>query len=154
MINIKEGYDPTDFQIDLDNLHIEWLKHPVICNKYARMEAEAEKALAQVRQEIDEQVRASDPKVSEAKVKAITENDQNYIDANYQYSLTKGYMKSVSHRKESLVNEVTLWLAEYFSASGLPKTIDGFDPERVALERGRTKIRERLNRRKDEDEQT
>ena len=149
MISISKERDHKDFEIDIDNLHIEWLKQPVICDKYVRLAADAEKEKAQVRARLDEEIRAADPKVSEAKMKALIDADEHYIVACHRCSLADGDMKSVSHRKESLVNEVTLWLAGYFATTGLPKTVDGFDPEKVALERTAGKIRGRLNRGKE-----
>lgn len=113
-VDLKE-----DLDIDLLNLHNEWMRQPNLYMKYGKLTADVKKKKgflflqenARIRKELLEQ----NGKVVEATVRSELESSKVLIDATYDESLTVAALKAIDIRKSALENEVKLYLGEYFS---------------------------------------
>jgi sensor domain CHASE-containing protein len=131
-----------DMNIDESALDVEWLEQSSLVMKYARHEAEAEKAkdlskenLDLVRAKLDKDVRSNPEsygieKITETVVSntIITQDEYRtayavYLEANFNYSLAKNAMKAVVQRKDALENLVRLHGQNYFAGPKIPRDI-------------------------------
>ena len=156
-----------DLEIDLSNLHEEWLRQPMLYSQYAEASAEAlrQKDLAKnklevVKAQLDLAIR-SDPakfelgKITEAAItntillqEEYQEVYREYIQAKYEFDILCGVVKSFDQRKTALENEVRLWGAQYFAGPKEPVAIGKTfgDGARELLSKNQLKF---LNRDKD-----
>ncbi len=135
--------DPRICEIDLDNLHHEFQNQaPYMC-QYGEALAEAEKARALMYAEKAAKIRIADPKVSQAKLESmIEEEDPEYIDMQYAVSRLKAFVEALKAKLRSLEKEADLWADRYFSSPKEPKPRRGGldDHTQELTERQRTMI--------------
>ncbi len=123
--------EPTfDFH-ELNDLALdkEWKRHCDEVEKYARKQAKAKRthSLAKANIEVVEaevglEIRSSaKEKLTEAGVKAKVALDPRVrqavkaeIDARFAVDMIDGAMRTLDHRKKSISDRITLWLADYF----------------------------------------
>lgn len=157
-----------DLKINLDNLHQEWLKQPVLYMQYAEAAALASRAkdetknkLEVVRAKIDLEIRNDPNKFDLAKITETAINNvillqskyqeilEEYHQAKYECDIMIAAIRAFDQRKSALENEVKLWAGAYFSD---PKG-DREDAEKLkdrASENTVTQQRRKLNENKEE----
>lgn len=129
-----------DIRIDENSLDLEWLDQPALMMKYARYEAEMERAKDEAKErldlleaDLDRQVR-EDPELFGVKVKVTEtvfkntvhaqeeymEEYKRYLDAIYNYNIAKAATRAVQQRKDALENLVKLHGQQYFAGPKVP----------------------------------
>lgn len=153
-----------DLEIDLNNLHGEWLKQPVLYSQYAEAAAEASRQkddtrnkLEVIRAQLDLEIRSNPGKfelgkVTEAAVANVVllqreyqEALGKYYQAKYELEILNGVVKAFDQKKTALENEVRLWAGQYFAGPKEPRDIGKGFKEGIR-EQTSAKHRERLNR--------
>lgn len=153
-----------DLQIDINALHEEWLKQPVLYMKYAELAVQAQKErdkakenLEVVRATLDRAMRKEPgnyglDKVTESALSATIVSHPDYlrandalIEANYKLNLYDAAIKAFEHKKKALENQVQLWTMGYFS---IPKDKSSGGFEKTAQDQVVDNQREQLRRRR------
>lgn len=125
---IKNEYE-LDMEIDLSNLHEEWLKQPMLMTKYSSLHAEAKADADEahehvkiVRSELIAKCKQKNPKMTQQQVEAWYRTHKKHrrakkrqIRAELERDLMYAAVQSIQHRKSALENLVKLHGQEYFS---------------------------------------
>lgn len=108
-----------DLQIDLMDLHEEWRRQSLLYNKYSTILSNIEKEKDRLKRVLDEKARKElldkAGKVSEARVEAFIQSDEEYLELRYWGHLAIGAVKAIEQKKSALENEVILYKANYYS---------------------------------------
>ena len=135
-----------DIAIDLDNLHEEWQTHAQMRYKYAKhisylekVSKKAHEKVKVVRSQLTKKA-TKDPKgccgidkaptapVIEAYYRTHPDHEaakNELIDAEYELSMAWNAVKAFDDRKNSLENEVKLWIRNYFATPSEERMADG-----------------------------
>lgn len=142
---MKESIDidyERDIEINPEELDVEWLEQPRLMIRYAQIASKAKKEmdmakerLETVRAELDRDIR-SDPgryaltKITESVVQStvISQSEykeamQDYIDAQYEFNMTKYAVQAMEQRKKALENLVILHGQQYFAGPRVPRDL-------------------------------
>ena len=131
-----------DIEIDPNSLDVNWLDQAPKFWKYAKLSAEirkrvdlAKEHLDVVRAEVDREIR-SDPKlfeidkITEAVVQntiLVTNKYKNantaYIDAKYEFEISRAAVQAMEQRKDALENLVKLHGMSYFAGPSVPRDL-------------------------------
>jgi hypothetical protein len=142
--------DYNNLQIDLSNLHLEWLKQPMLRKYWGEAYAEAvnerdtlKKKMEEVKAELDFKYRIKWEKLYPA-IK-MTEGSLNniiistdlykkvyeqFLEANKNASIIGNVLKTLDDRKYSLDNEVKLFIASYFDRTNISEETEKFMDEK------------------------
>ncbi len=157
-----------DLEIDLAELHTEWLRQPVLYMEYAEMAAEASRArdkaknaLDVVKAQLDLEIR-SDPakfelaKITETAVANVImirteyqESLDRYHQAKYDLDILNAAVRAFDQRKAALENEVRLLAGQYFAGPKEPYDITK-DFGKEALRAASDEQRQLLNQGKED----
>jgi hypothetical protein len=131
----------NDLQIDLNQLHEEWLRQPSLYMKYSEMASQAQRTRDQAKERIDVVSAECDMKIrstpenyigcpktkdglkpTEGWITSVIQGLQEYQkvneefhSANYVMNVLQGAVRAFDHRKKALEMEVQLWSMGYFS---------------------------------------
>lgn len=154
----------SDLAIEEGALDVEWLDHSNRMFKYCRIQADAHRALDQAKNamaatkaQLERDIR-TDPDaygvvagargITEGAIAAavLTHDDysaanQAVIEAQYQYEIVQGAVKSFEHRKAALEGLVRLHGQQYFAGPAVPRNLSQERAERDA--RAQTHVRMR-----------
>lgn len=136
----------TDLAIDLDNLHEEWQTHAQLRYKYAKHISSLERTVKKAHEKV-KVVRSQltkdaikDPKgccgidksptapLIEAYYRTHPDHEaakNELIDAEYDLSMAWNAVKAFDDRKNSLENEVKLWIRNYFATPREERIVEG-----------------------------
>lgn len=128
------------FDIDLDQLHIEWARQPRQYEKWATKLADAKMELDMAKSRFDvveaelfkaitlDPVSYDIPKATVEMVKMIVrlqseyqEADKEVIEAKHDVGIIQAKVDALDHKKYALQDEVKLALSSYFSSPTLPE---------------------------------
>lgn len=154
---MKEG----DLDVDLLQLHVEWVRQPRLYHEYASKLADAKLKLNEARSvldivyaEQDKEVRLHPQKfeiekTTETTVKnavlltaAYQSADQDVIKAKHDVDVLEAMVSALEHKKKALENLVSLQLSDYFAQPREPKVAreKKYDPKsEAAFRRGKSK---------------
>ncbi len=142
--------DYNDLNIDIRNLHIEWLKQPHLRQYWGERHAEAiterdtiKKKFEETKAEIEFKYRSEWEKLF-PKIKmtegalsnVLTINEQvkeahnAYLKSSENAFIIGNIMKTLDDRKEALKNEVSLYIANYFDDHNIPDKVQEFVNEK------------------------
>lgn len=126
--------DPDFFEIDKNQLDLEWQRQPGLFHKYATQLADAKREFEQAKTATDVAAANADSiiretpakfgieKVTEAAVKAAVVSHPGYAravakmhEARHAVDILQAAVTTLDHRKKALENLVDLRLADYFS---------------------------------------
>lgn len=161
--------DAEFFELDRNNLDIEWEKQPKLYHRFAYKLANARQTLeeAKARMELVEASLGLDmrnnpekydlPKTADKTIEAAVlvhpkyqRAKKGWIEAKHRVDLLDAAVKTLDHRKKALENEVSLFLADYFSRP----TVKGGSGQRVMDETSKQHARKKINRALNEDRET
>ncbi len=128
-----------DFQIDANNLDVEWTRQPDLYRQYATAAAdarqgwdEAKNDVSVVRAQVEKDVRTNPAdhglaKVTEGAIKGaldidsrVREAEEALIEARHRYDVLNAACEALDHKKTALSKLVDLHLADYFSKPSAP----------------------------------
>jgi hypothetical protein len=140
----------NDFQIDIRNLHVEWLRQPALREYWGTKYVEAvnerdhkKKQFEERKAEIEFEYRSNWEKLC-PKIK-LTEGSltnvvtlhtdtmklqDELLECNKNVNLISNVMKTLDDRKEALKNEVVLYTASYFDDHNIPDKVQEFVNEK------------------------
>ncbi len=143
--------DYNDFQIDIRNLHVEWLKQPALRAYWGKEQAEAgnerdalKKQLDELKAEKDIYFRRNwqevfpDIKLTEGSISSVIlinteyqELHDKYLESVKKSNTITNIMKTLDDRKYALENEVKLYIANYFDDHNIPDKVNEFVAEKT-----------------------
>jgi len=142
--------DYKNLQIDMSNLHFEWLKQPMLREYWGRAHTEAsnerdhcKKKLEEIKAELDIMYRTEwdnlfpNLKMTEGGIANIIANSGEYKETYSEYletikntNILSNVLKVLDDRKSALDNQVKLFIAGYFDASNISEETKQFIQEK------------------------
>ncbi len=142
--------DYNDFQIDIRNLHEDWVKQPALRAYWGKIQSEVgnerdllKKQLEEMKAEKDIYFRRNwqelfpDIKMTESAISNVITLNTEYQEIYDEYlsSIKKvndvsNIMKTLDDRKYALENEVKLYIANYFDDHNIPDKVKEFVNEK------------------------
>jgi hypothetical protein len=127
-LNSKLDYH-KDCLIDVDNLDFEWIRQAQLVSDYAELATYLEdlkrsldKKITVKRAQLDQKIRSSSEKTTEAAIKAQIEVKSESFEeveilekVNYQLAMAKAALTSLDHKKKALEWLSQLYVSGYFS---------------------------------------
>lgn len=151
-----------DVQIDIDSLDWEWLRQPSLYMKYAEKEAEKNKEVKQIKQQIEVRraklcrdiLAANEKKPTDKVIESMIFEDAEYISlldelntANYEADILSSAVSALNQKKSALENLVKLWAGQYFAGPREPRDTANIPSIKdQALEAADKRQRQALNR--------
>lgn len=140
----------NDLQIDLRNLHLEWLKQPMLREYWGKAHAEAmnerdhlKKKMEEMKAQLDSDYRTNwgelfpSIKMTEGSINNVITNTENYkkIYSNYleackNTNILASMLKTLDDRKYALDNQVKLFTANYFETNNISEETKSFVEEK------------------------
>ena len=160
---MEERNYSKDLAIDINALHLEWLRQPQLFMEYAEQCADARRKLDKVKESIDvlkaekdsiirQNWAANGVKCTEAQVSnhVLMDPDyrkatDHYIELKYEYEMLSSAVKAFEQKKSALENLVRLHGQQYFSS---PEVNDG-DWNEQTREGVKERIKTRMNKEDD-----
>lgn len=138
--------DYNDFQIDIRNLHEDWVKQPALRAHWGRIQSEVgnerdllKKQLDEIKAEKDIYFRKNwqelfpDIKMTEGAISNVVilsteyqELHDKYLNSVKKVNDVSNIMKTLDDRKYALENEVKLYIANYFDDHNIPDKVNEF----------------------------
>lgn len=152
-----------DMEIDIDNLHHEWLRQPILYAKYSKLVTKAKKKVSikhekvkVVRSELIKKCKKLYDKPTMQDVESFYRRNKKHkrakeelTQAEYEFDMLQHTISTLQQRRSALENLVRLHLAQYFEGPSEPRSLEAARFVNTEKKRiTRNKIKKSMKRRK------